>query len=88
MCKLCSNKRQEIFQKAKNGIKVNEKINHTDLVNEFNRTQQIISQLNENRRINPPNNPTFNRRITLPNNPTFNRVKMNSTMQNIMNLKY
>jgi len=88
LCKLCSNKRQEIFQKAKNGIKVNEKINHTDLVNEFNRTQQIISQLNQNRRINPPNNPTFNRRITLPNNPTFNRVKMNSTMQNIMNIKY
>ena len=41
LCKLCSDKRQNIFQRAKKGEKINEKINHSDLVNEFNKKQQI-----------------------------------------------
>jgi hypothetical protein len=74
-CNLCSNKRQELFQKAKNGCLINEKINHNELVNEFNKKQQTIRQLNNNRvKINPPNN-------------LFNHMKMNSTMKNIMNIK-
>ena len=71
-CKLCSNKRQYIFQKAKNGVKITEKINHIELVNEFNKNKQvIISQVNRN--------------IVRPN---INQVKMNTTMQSIMNIKY
>lgn len=46
LCKLCSTKRQDIFQKTKNGIKVNDKIIHNDLVNEYNKKQLSISQSN------------------------------------------
>ena len=75
LCKLCSNKRQDIFQKAKNGVKINEKINHNELVNEFNTKQQvIIAQIN-----NKINKPTYK---------SINHAKMNTTMQNIMNIKY
>ena len=63
---------QYIFQKAKNGVKITEKINHIELVNEFNKNKQvIISQVNRN--------------IVRPN---INQVKMNTTMQSIMNIKY
>ena len=75
LCKHCSNKREELFQKAKNGIKFNEKINHTELVNEFNKKQQIIITQN-------------NSKINAPITNSFNHAKMNTTMQNIMNLKY
>jgi hypothetical protein len=77
LCNLCSNKRQELFQKAKNGILINEKINHNELVNEFNKKQQTIRQLNNNNRV----------KINPPNNNSFNHMKMNSTMKNIMNIK-
>ena len=73
LCKLCSNKRQNIFQRAKNGEKINEKINHNELVNEFNKKQQIINS-NINKQIKPNNN--FNRDI--------NRSKMNNMMKNII----
>ena len=77
VCKLCSNKRQELFQKAKNGVIINEKINHIELMNEYNKKQQNITQLNNN-----------HIKINHPNNKSFNHMKMNATMQNIMNIKY
>ena len=70
-----SNKRQDIFQKAKNGIQINEKINHIELVNEFNKRQQnIITQIN--------------RKLNTPNNKSINHAKMNTTMKNIIDIKY
>jgi len=72
-CNLCSNKRQDIFQKAKNGIKINEKINHSELVNEFNKKQLIIAQNNS--------------KTNSHKNTSFNHAKMSTTMQNIMNIK-
>jgi hypothetical protein len=88
LCKLCSSKRQDIFQKAKNGIKVNEKIIHDDLVNEYNKKQLIISQNNNNvNNLNNLNN-LNKHKINTTNNKSFNYAKMSSTMQNIMNIKF
>uniref|UniRef100_A0A6C0IJM9 Uncharacterized protein n=1 Tax=viral metagenome TaxID=1070528 RepID=A0A6C0IJM9_9ZZZZ len=83
LCKPCSIKRQELFQKAKNGTLISEKINHNDLVNEYNKKQLIISQNNKN------NNkyPDKIRKINTQTNKSFNHAKMSATMQNIMNIK-
>jgi hypothetical protein len=63
-------------------VKINEKINHNELVIEFNKRQQFIPQ--NNRKIHYH----MNNKINYPINQSFNRVKMNSTMQNIMNIKF
>ena len=76
LCRLCSNKRQELFQKAKNGIKFNEKIIHNDLVNDYNTKQKLILSQNNSKTI------IQNSKLLLNNN------KINSTMKKIINIKY
>jgi hypothetical protein len=53
LCKGCSLKRTQIFEKAKKGIVIKEKINHTEIVNE------IID--NKNKTINKINNININK---------------------------
>jgi hypothetical protein len=46
LCKGCSSKRKIIFEKAKKGIKIKEKINHTEVVNEIiDNKNKIISKI-------------------------------------------
>ena len=52
LCKGCSSKRKIIFEKAKKGIKIKEKINHTEVVNEIidNKNKiinKIINKIND-----------------------------------------
>jgi len=46
LCNLCSKKRLELFNKAKHGVKINEKIIHSELVNNYmrNAKNQHVSQ--------------------------------------------
>jgi hypothetical protein len=49
-CVYCTNKRREIYFKAKNGEKIFEKIIHSEIINEVNQTKnkQIIERLKKN----------------------------------------
>jgi hypothetical protein len=71
LCKGCSSKRKIIFEKAKKGIIIKEKINHTEVIN------QIID--NKNKLINKINDKNKNKnklKATLTTNSS-NKIKSN-----------
>jgi len=80
LCKHCSNKRFQILIKAKNGLKINEKIIHSEMVNTYlQNMKQNRSGPNPNRQqgMNPNRqqgmNPNQKRSGPNPNKPTINQ---------------
>ena len=73
LCKACSSKRKDIFEKAKKGIIIKEKINHTEIVNEIiDNKNKIINKI-----INKINNKNKNKlKPTLITNSS-NKIKSN-----------
>jgi len=75
LCKGCSSKRKDIFEKAKKGIIIKEKINHTEVVNEIiDNKNKIINKI-----INKINNKNKNKntlKTTLITNSS-NKIKNN-----------
>jgi len=50
LCKGCSSKRKQIFEKAKKGITIKEKINHTEIINKIIESKnKEIEKINENK---------------------------------------
>jgi hypothetical protein len=75
LCKVCSSKRRNIFEKAKNGIIIKEKINHTELINEIidNKNKIINNIINK---INHKNKNKNKLKGTLITNSS-NKIKSN-----------
>lgn len=75
LCKGCSLKRREIFEKAKKGITIKEKINHNEVVNEIieNKTKLINNIIDK---INDKNKTKNKLKSTLITN-SYNKIKSN-----------
>jgi hypothetical protein len=84
LCKGCSFKRRDIFEKAKKGIIINEKINHTEVVNEIigNKNKLITKIINK---INDKNKNKNKLKGTLVTNSS-NKIKSN-LMTNFIGIK-
>ena len=73
LCKGCSSKRKDIFEKAKKGIIIKEKINHTEIVNEIiDNKNKIINKI-----INKINNKNKNKLKTTLITNSSNKIKSN-----------
>ena len=84
LCKGCSSKRANIFEKAKKGIIIKEKINHTEIVNEIidNKNKLITKIINK---INDKNKTKNKLKGTLVTNSS-NKIKSN-LMTNFIGIK-
>ena len=84
LCKGCSSKRANIFEKAKKGIIIKEKINHTEVVNEIidNKNKLITKIINK---INDKNKNKNKLKGTLVTNSS-NKIKSN-LMTNFIGIK-
>jgi hypothetical protein len=75
LCKGCSSKRKDIFEKAKKGIIIKEKINHIEVVNEIidNKNKLINKIVNKINQKNKNKNKLKNTLIT----NSSNKIKSN-----------
>ena len=75
LCKGCSSKRKDIFEKAKKGIIIKEKINHTEVINEIidNKNKLINKIVNKINHKNKNKNKLKNTLIT----KSSNKIKSN-----------
>jgi hypothetical protein len=82
LCNLCFNKRKELFIKAKSGIKINEKIIHTSVVNDYVDTIKT----NMTNRVNIYNEAKL-KLIHAANKLNKNVIKKNNKLNNKMSNK-
>lgn len=83
LCKCCFNKRNELLLKAKSGIKINEKIIHNSVVNEYVDTIKT----NIANRVNIYNE-TRQKLIKISNRLNKNVIKNNNKLNNKMSNKF